>query len=95
MTAASPWASHVSDASDEFGSRVVLVTEQIGLHYDEEGARRMKAIIPAGRLGDPRDVAEACLFLASRRASYISGASLAVHGGGERPAFLDATGTGD
>jgi NAD(P)-dependent dehydrogenase (short-subunit alcohol dehydrogenase family) len=67
-------------------------TEQTGLHYDEEGARRMNAIIPAGRLGEPRDVAEACLFLASPRADYISGATLAVHGGGERPAFLDATG---
>jgi NAD(P)-dependent dehydrogenase (short-subunit alcohol dehydrogenase family) len=65
-------------------------TEQIELHYSEEGERRMSAIIPAGRLGEARDIAEACLFLASGRAGYISGASLAVHGGGERPAFLDA-----
>jgi NAD(P)-dependent dehydrogenase (short-subunit alcohol dehydrogenase family) len=50
----------------------------------------MNAIIPAGRLGEGKDIAEACLFLASGRADYISGASLAVHGGGERPAFLDA-----
>jgi NAD(P)-dependent dehydrogenase (short-subunit alcohol dehydrogenase family) len=65
-------------------------TEQIELHYSEEGERRMNAIIPAGRLGEGKDIAEACLFLASGRADYISGASLAVHGGGERPAFLDA-----
>ncbi|MSY06656.1 MAG: SDR family oxidoreductase, partial [Actinobacteria bacterium] len=43
-----------------------------------------------GRLGEPRDVANACLFLASSLASYVSGANLLVHGGGEKPAFLDA-----
>ena len=37
-----------------------------------------------------RDIGDACLFLASPLASYISGASLAVHGGGEAPSFLDA-----
>ena len=36
----------------------------------------------------PGDVAGACLFLASSRAAYISGASLTLHGGGEPPAFL-------
>jgi NAD(P)-dependent dehydrogenase (short-subunit alcohol dehydrogenase family) len=41
-------------------------------------------------LGEPDDVADACLFLASPAARYVSGASLLVHGGGERPAFLDA-----
>ena len=65
-------------------------TEQIDLHYDEAGIRRMQSVIPAGRLGEPDEVAAACLFLASPRAAYISGATLAVHGGGERPAYLDA-----
>jgi NAD(P)-dependent dehydrogenase (short-subunit alcohol dehydrogenase family) len=65
-------------------------TEQIDLHYDEDGIRRMQSLIPAGRLGEPGEVAAACLFLASPRAAYISGATLAVHGGGERPAYLDA-----
>jgi len=32
--------------------------------------------------GEPRDVAEACLFLASPAARHITGASLVVHGGG-------------
>ena len=37
--------------------------------------------IPMGRLGDPDDVASACLFLASDAAQYITGESLAVDGG--------------
>jgi 3-oxoacyl-[acyl-carrier protein] reductase len=37
--------------------------------------------IPAGRLGRPEDVAEACVFLASRGAEYVNGAVLPVDGG--------------
>jgi NAD(P)-dependent dehydrogenase (short-subunit alcohol dehydrogenase family) len=47
--------------------------------------------LPLGRLAEPADVAEACLFLASEAASYVSGAELLVHGGGEIPAFNRAT----
>ncbi|MBJ7382416.1 MAG: SDR family oxidoreductase, partial [Acidimicrobiia bacterium] len=57
---------------------------------DEEGIAAVGATVPLGRLGEPRDVANACLFLASELASYVSGANLLVHGGGEKPAFLDA-----
>ena len=69
----------------------LILTEQAHLHYgDEEGVAAVGATVPAGRLGEPRDVADACLFLASPLASYVSGASLLVHGGGEKPAFLGA-----
>jgi 3-oxoacyl-[acyl-carrier protein] reductase len=37
--------------------------------------------IPAGRLGRPQDIANACLFLASEEASYINGAVISVDGG--------------
>lgn len=37
--------------------------------------------IPLGRLGEPRDVADAILFLASDLASYITGATIDVNGG--------------
>ena len=69
----------------------LIGTEQAELHYGDAAAQaRVAATIPAGRLGSPADIAAACVFLASPAAAYISGANLVVHGGGERPAFLDA-----
>ena len=66
-------------------------TELSHLHYgDADGLGRVAATIPLGRLAEPRDVGDACLFLASPLAAYVSGSTLLVHGGGERPAFLAA-----
>jgi NAD(P)-dependent dehydrogenase (short-subunit alcohol dehydrogenase family) len=48
----------------------------------------MGAMFPLKRLAEPADVADACLYLASPLAAYVSGALLAVHGGGEWPLFL-------
>jgi len=41
----------------------------------------MKARTPLGRMGDPRDIANAYLFLASDEASFITGETLRVDGG--------------
>ncbi|MDL5200973.1 SDR family oxidoreductase [Streptomyces sp. ALI-76-A] len=69
-------------------------TELSHLHYgDADGITAVARTVPLGRLADPGDVGAAAVFLASDAAAYISGASLLVHGGGERPAFLDATTT--
>ncbi len=69
----------------------LIRTEQAHLFYgDEEGIARVGATVPLGRMGLPADIANACLFLSSDAAEYISGADLLVHGGGERPAYLDA-----
>lgn len=37
--------------------------------------------IPAGRFGEPEDIANACVFLASDEASYINGQTLHINGG--------------
>lgn len=39
------------------------------------------AQIPAGRFGEPDDIAAACVFLASAEASYINGQTINVNGG--------------
>ncbi|MFF3688544.1 SDR family oxidoreductase [Streptomyces sp. NPDC002187] len=71
-------------------------TELSHLHYgDADGVAAVGRTVPLGRLAEPADVGEAAVFLASERAAYISGASLLVHGGGERPAFLDAATAGN
>ncbi|MEV6169905.1 SDR family oxidoreductase [Streptomyces sp. NPDC051954] len=66
-------------------------TELAHLHYGgEDGIEAVARTVPLGRLAEPADIGAAAVFLASDAAAYISGASLLVHGGGERPAFLDA-----
>ncbi|MDQ3995654.1 MAG: SDR family oxidoreductase [Gemmatimonadota bacterium] len=46
-----------------------------------EVQRRIESQIPMGRLGEPREFAALAAFLASERASYITGQSMAVDGG--------------
>lgn len=46
----------------------------------EEMVARVSAGIPMGRVGEPEEVANAFVFLASSMASYVSGAVLAVDG---------------
>lgn len=81
----------------EWAPKVRVNTVVVGLvgtatsaeHYGgTDGMARAAAAVPLGRMATPQDVANACLFLASPLAAQVSGASLTVHGGGERPAFL-------
>ncbi len=53
-----------------------------GLESDwPKGVERFTRAAPLGRLGQPDDVADACLFLASPAARWITGANLVVDGG--------------
>jgi NAD(P)-dependent dehydrogenase (short-subunit alcohol dehydrogenase family) len=47
----------------------------------EASLNQVKAMTPMGRLGKPEEIAEAVVFLASPRSSYVTGQVLAVNGG--------------
>jgi NAD(P)-dependent dehydrogenase (short-subunit alcohol dehydrogenase family) len=57
-----------------------------------EGMSKVAASVPLGRMGTPADVAQACLFLASPAAAFVSGANLVLDGGGEVPPFVTVLG---
>jgi NAD(P)-dependent dehydrogenase (short-subunit alcohol dehydrogenase family) len=64
-------------------------TEQTDDHYgDDASVAAIERTIPLGRMARPEEVGRVAAFLASDLASYVSGATVACHGGGEPPAFL-------
>ncbi len=68
----------------------LIETENAELTYGSDAAQtRIAASLPLRRMGRGTDIAEAVAFLASPAAAYISGTQLDVHGGGERPLFLE------
>ncbi|WP_297627331.1 SDR family oxidoreductase [Nocardia sp.] len=92
--------SLVSSLSVEWAPKVrlnsVIVglvnTESSHLHYgDDDGIAAVSSTVPMQRMAAPEDIGRTAVFLASPLASYITGGSLLVHGGGEKPAFLQAS----
>jgi len=66
-------------------------TERTDDHYGgNEGVAAIERTIPMGRMARPDEVGGVAVFLASELASYVSGARIECHGGGEPPAFLVA-----
>lgn len=97
QTLAVEWAPRVRVNAINVG---LVRTEQTDLHYGgSAGVAAIGDTIPLGRLAEPAEVGAVAVFLASPLASYVSGSSIECHGGGERPAFLNAldsvTGTTD
>ena len=87
--------AHTRSAALEFGPRGIRVNavspgliDRGGLEVEwPDGVERWRAVAPLG-LGAPEDVADACLFLVSDAARWITGANLVVDGGGTtRAAF--------
>jgi 3-oxoacyl-[acyl-carrier protein] reductase len=60
-----------------------IATDRLASGYGSmEAAQEVAAgEVPAGRLGTPRELADAAVFLCSARASYVTGQSLLVDGG--------------
>jgi len=64
----------------------LVATELTEGHYGDEAQRQeISDAIPAHRFARTDEIAHACLFLAAKDSSYISGAALEVTGGGEWP----------
>ncbi|WP_328614841.1 SDR family oxidoreductase [Amycolatopsis sp. NBC_00355] len=77
----------------EWAPKVRVNALDVGMVRTDNGygdPAALGATVPLGRLAEPAEVGACAAFLASPLASYVSGARLVVHGGGERPAFLDA-----
>ncbi len=86
----------------EWGPKVRVNSIDVGLcrtedtadHYGgDEGVAAIERTIPLGRMARPDEVGAVAAFLASDLASYVSGARVECHGGGEPPVFLHAAST--
>lgn len=62
-----------------------ILTEGMQMHRSASFIKMMEDAVPLGRLGTPRDIANAVLFLASDEASYITGTTIIVDGGQTLP----------
>jgi 3-oxoacyl-[acyl-carrier protein] reductase len=58
-----------------------FIATEMAAKLGEDVLEQVKSQTPLGRLGDPQDVADAVLFLASEAASFITGHVLVVDGG--------------
>jgi 3-oxoacyl-[acyl-carrier protein] reductase len=54
--------------------------KQAGLTEEQAAAERLKST-PAGRLGDPAEFGDACAYLCSAQASYVTGQNFLIDGG--------------
>ena len=87
-TAALEWAPKVRVNCISAG---MIRTEQAHLFYgDEAGIAAVGATVALGRLARPTEIGDICIYLGSPLASYVTGANILAHGGGEPPAFLNA-----
>lgn len=81
QTLAMEWAPEVRVNAVSAG---MVRTELFDEYYGgPEGAATAEATVPMGRAAAPAEVGDAVVFLASPLAAYVTGADLAVHGGGE------------
>ncbi len=66
--------------TDRIKQLATVRAEEAGISF-EDALEKMTADIPLGRIGDPEEFANLVVFLASERASYITGATIQADGG--------------
>jgi len=77
---ANEWAKHRINVN-AIAPGYMRTTNTAALQADETRNRQILERIPAGRWGEPEDVAGAAVFLSSRASDYINGHILVVDGG--------------
>jgi 3-oxoacyl-[acyl-carrier protein] reductase len=83
VTAVSPGAT----ATERWDSLVAQRARAQG-RAPEDLRRELERSQPLGRIGRPEDVADLVVFLASERASFLTGVSITVDGGNSRGVYL-------
>jgi 3-oxoacyl-[acyl-carrier protein] reductase len=67
-------------------ARVQALMNDKGLSQSAAGAE-VSGGLPAGRIGSPEELAELVAFVASRKAGFMTGATISIDGGGSRAIF--------
>ncbi len=85
VTAGMEWAPKVRVNAITVG---LCRTSDTADHYGgDKTVAAIEKTIPMGRMARPEEIGTTALFLASDLASYVTGARIECHGGGEPPVF--------
>jgi NAD(P)-dependent dehydrogenase (short-subunit alcohol dehydrogenase family) len=88
QTLAMEWAPKVRVNMVTAG--MVLTPDTAEWYGEGEVLARVHATVPLGKMAEPAEIADAVLAMTSPLFRHASGTNVVLHGGGERPPFLDA-----
>ncbi len=74
------WAPH-NIHINALGPSLIITPGTVHIQQDPERAEKYKAAVPLGRLGMPKDVVGASVFLASEASDFITGQTIYIDGG--------------
>ncbi|MBL1375916.1 3-oxoacyl-ACP reductase FabG [Zobellella iuensis] len=78
------WAKELARGGAQIRANCIapgFINTEMTQAVPEKVLDKMRSRIPLGELGEPRDIAEGVLFLASERSGYITGQVLKIDGG--------------